>query len=60
MRHKSLIVVVFNGLLFLSLSIVELDILWFFINVYVDSLEFRSVSQNGEYSIMSSPLGIVF
>ena len=46
--HKSLIVVVFSGLFFRSLSMVELDRWYLFINVYVDSEESLSVSQNGE------------
>lgn len=46
--HKSLIVVVFSGLFFRSLSMVELDRWCLFINVYVDSGESLSVSQNGE------------
>ena len=34
---------------------VELEILCFVIRVYVVSPEFRKVSQNGEYEIISSP-----
>ena len=33
MRHRSLMVVVFRGLFFRSLSIVELEIRWFLISV---------------------------
>lgn len=40
-------VVVFMGLFFLSLSMVELESLCFFMSVYVDSSEAWSVSQNG-------------
>ena len=53
--QRSLIVVVFIGLFFRSLSIVELDIWCFVINVYVDSFESRKVIQKGVYTIMSSP-----
>ena len=40
-------VVVLSGLFLRSLSMVELEIWWFLIKVYVDSLEFFSVSQKG-------------
>ncbi len=52
MRHKSSIVCVEIPLFFLNLSIVELLILYLFIKVYVLSLLFFNVSQNGSYVII--------
>ena len=51
-RQRSLRVVVFRGLFLRNLSMVELDIWCLWIKVYVDSVEFFSVFQNGLYSIM--------
>lgn len=56
-RHKSFKVVVLIGLLCLNLSKVEAEILWCFVSVYVVSLDFSKVFQNGSYFIMAqSPL----
>ena len=57
--HKSFIVVVFSGLFFRSLSIVELDKGYLFMSEYVELFDPRSVSQNGSYEIIKSPAKII-
>lgn len=52
-------VVVVTGLFFRSLSMVELDILCFFIRVYVVSWDCASVAQKGAYCIMKIPLFLI-
>src|SRR5699024_6328088 len=58
-RQRSFSVVVFNGLFFRSLSIVELEIWCLLINVYVDSFDFFNVSQNTDTSASLAAFGIM-